>query len=109
MSACVCVNDNDYDGPSVIRGSWPVARKQHQCCECGDAIEPGQKYERVVGCWDGRWDTFATCEICVRIIDDLCGGGREFGGLRNAIWDCIGVDYITGEIWEPNAFAKGWL
>lgn len=42
------------------------ARKQHVCCECGIAIEPGDEYERAFGVWDGHPDTFRTCVDCVR-------------------------------------------
>lgn len=41
-----------------------VARKQHQCCECGGIIAPLDVYERVAGTWDGNFSTFKTCQHC---------------------------------------------
>jgi len=26
-----------------------TARKEHECCECGETIKPGQRYEYVAG------------------------------------------------------------
>jgi len=44
--------------------TMPVARKQHQCCECYGPIQPGQHYQLISGCWDGDMDTFKTCSAC---------------------------------------------
>lgn len=43
----------------------PTARKQHKCGECYSLIEPGQKYQLVSGCWDGRMDSCKTCMPCL--------------------------------------------
>jgi hypothetical protein len=37
------------------------ARKTHKCCECGDTINPGEKYECVTCKGDGHLDRFKTC------------------------------------------------
>ena len=42
-------------------------QKQHICCECGSVIDPGEKYQRIKGVWDGDFATFKTCEICKNI------------------------------------------
>jgi hypothetical protein len=61
MSYCAC----DYDAPSVYDVTWPTAKKVHRCIECGCDIQPGEKYERVFGIWNGDRDTPKTCARCV--------------------------------------------
>jgi hypothetical protein len=73
------------------------AIKTHKCCECGEAIKPGEKYERAKGKWDNEICTFKTCETCARIREDYCPDGSEFGGLRETLWECLGFDYVTGK------------
>ncbi len=99
MSSCDCSYDtwDDYL-PAVCRTSWHIARKQHTCCECGLSIAPGERYERVEGCWEGTWSTFKTCDPCARIRKDYCASGWIYGELRDTLWECLGIDYITGEV-----------
>ncbi len=101
---CYC----DYERPSVFNQSAPVARKEHQCSECGRIIEPGTKYSNAWGIWDGRAETFKRCPACIRVADyikahvpcfcDLYGGLQEqasetlfwtpeigFGGTRRYV------------------------
>lgn len=61
--SCAC----DYDAPEFYCASTPTARKTHRCYECNGEIRPGERYERVAGKWDGRFDTFLTCERCFDI------------------------------------------
>jgi len=94
---CSCICSFDGEGPDVSDTNWPKARKEHMCCECGEAIKPGQRYERTSGLWDGAWSTYKTCEACARIRDDLCGCGFIYGELREAISEAFGFDYVMGE------------
>lgn len=57
---CSC----DYDPPSVYSATTPRAKKTYRCDECRGSISPGERYERVFGVWDGRADTYRTCERC---------------------------------------------
>lgn len=66
------------------------AAKSHQCCECGERIEPGSRYERVCGLWDGEFTVFKTCLRCAEIrqrvrdlmpSDALADGYPYYGGL----------------------------
>ena len=67
MSCCI-----DYDDqPSVYREEYKKARKQHKCCECLSCIHIGEKYQHITGLWDGRWQTFKTCEKCADLRDSL--------------------------------------
>jgi hypothetical protein len=62
---CFC----DYDPPSMIRESEPVARKDHRCTECGRRIAAGERYSYTWGIWDGMADTFKTCPRCLALRD----------------------------------------
>lgn len=51
--------------PFVIsRSEYPKARKIHKCCECGSDIDPGEKYQKITGLFEGSWEEFKTCQIC---------------------------------------------
>lgn len=56
---------------TVGHHSTPVARKPHWCEQCGRRIEPGEKYYRWDGIYDGRATSAATCEQCVKFMRDL--------------------------------------
>jgi hypothetical protein len=82
MSECgVCVGDFDGEGFEFSTKTYPVARKEHRCHECLKTIVPGQKYERVVGAFDGSIETYKTCLVCAEIIDAFSCNGRTFGGF----------------------------
>jgi len=58
---CYC----DYgDPPAFYAASQPRARKRYACYECGGAILPGERYERVAAKWDKHIDVIHTCERC---------------------------------------------
>jgi len=96
MNACDCSCDSyDYEPASVVTVTWRKARKPHECCECGQTIDPGQRYEHVRGLWEDLWDTYETCEACVRIRKDYCPRAWVYGELRQTIIDCCGFDYLS--------------
>lgn len=72
-----------------------IAETKLQCYECGCDIEIGQKYEKTVAKWDGRWDTISTCLICSKVWDDLFNGYKIHGGLTEYIYECYGEDFLT--------------
>lgn len=96
---CSCVCSIDYEGPSVSSVKVVKARKAHKCCECGETIQPGERYEVYSGCWEGSWDTHKTCLPCQRLRDDLCRCGFVFGQLREAVGEALGMDYVTGRFY----------
>lgn len=89
---CDCSIDG-YDDAKVYREEFPVARKQYRCCECGETINPGQKYHKAVGLWDLGWDTYRTCMPCYNIRNHYCRRGYIFGRLSDTLSDCFGIDY----------------
>jgi hypothetical protein len=81
------------NGPDVISIDNPIARKQHYCCECGDKIIKGEKYELVKGCWEGSWLRFKTCMFCVKLREIYCPGGYTYTELAETIQGCLGFWY----------------
>lgn len=63
-----------------------IARKEHVCDECGRAIAPGERYERMTGMLERQWDTAKTCSHCIWARDWLtgeCGGYCHYGVLED--------------------------
>lgn len=89
---CDCSVDHDMS-PEFSREEFPVARKTYKCYECDEDIKPGQKYNKYVGVWDGRFNTYRTCMPCNRIREKYCPHGFIFGELRESISNCFGFDY----------------
>ena len=92
MCDCSMESANDH-APSFADMEWRRARIEHVCCECGDQIRPGKRYERVAGVWDGEWSSFKTCAPCVAIRKHYCPDGWYYGGLAEALECCLGFDY----------------
>ena len=90
--SCDCSVDCDIYA-DFYKETYPKAKKEHCCCECGEIIKPGQKYQRVVGSWEGDFSSFATCATCDNIREHYCPNGSIFGGLAEAIQNCLGFDY----------------
>lgn len=82
-----CIWMGDGETGEFSRTSRPKARKQHQCCECGDTIRVGQQHEYAVGKWDGIMDHYRTCDPCVEIRNTFCCDGYAFTCLWEEIAD----------------------
>lgn len=94
MCECSC----DVESPAVYCETHPVARGPHECCECGGTIDPGERYERVRGLWDGMWITYVTCEFCAQVRDNAAYEARLRGGcgpVMGHLWTCVGMDYAA--------------
>lgn len=86
----VSLGDFDGDAASVFNSHVLKARKAHRCYECGEIIRTGDRYERVSGKWDGKWDTYRFCLPCSEIGLEFSDGGRTFGYLWEGMrenWD----------------------
>ena len=95
---CDCSIDTDYCRADFVSKVIRKARKPHKCIECFGEIKPGDQYEYVTGMWEGTIDEFKTCMPCLRIRKDFCSNGWLYGGLREAIYECLGFDYVNGLI-----------
>jgi len=96
---CDCSTDQDFEAsPRCFSETEVTARKPWKCCECHQLIPVGTRHEAASGIWQGTWDTQRTCLPCAQIRKDYCACGWVYGGLEEAIWECLGENYITGEI-----------
>lgn len=57
----------DAEPPQFSTESTPRSRTRRRCCECRGWIEPGERYHRLTGKWDGDILTFETCLQCEEI------------------------------------------
>ncbi len=65
-----------------------TARKPHRCYECKRGIQPGEKYEHVIGKYDGKFSIYDTCALCVEIRDAFtCGNAWYYGQLWEEMRD----------------------
>lgn len=78
--ACI-YNANEGDLAEFSAKSEVTARKDHRCCECGDVISKGTRYERTVGKWERKVQTFKTCLPCAEIRRAFCCEGWTYGLL----------------------------
>ena len=70
--------------------SKPVARKPHRCDECRTTINPGERYYRYRGKWDGEMQHGKTCLPCKDAADwftdhGYCDEGWIVGELDEAL------------------------
>ena len=63
---CACIDAYD-EGAEFYRDKIVTARKQHQCGECLEIIEPGQKYETAFGVQHGDSFSAKTCSACAEV------------------------------------------
>ena len=87
---CATINQCDsYDGSwGFYRKSTVKARKLHRCQECRRLIFPGEKYEYVVGSWEGEFEPHKTCTDCVSVRDELFET-YYYGGIREGLHEMI--------------------
>lgn len=68
------------------------AAKQHQCCECGDSIVPGVRYQYAAGKAEGDVFDAKTCLPCAEVRKVFCCEGWIFGML----WESIDEQVFPG-------------
>lgn len=74
--------------PEFYTWSEPVARKEHECCECSAPILNGEKHFCGRGKWEGKIDTYRQhmlcCEACMWVRDKIEDECIPFGALQ--VW-----------------------
>ncbi len=104
MSDCTCEYDYDMPACEFFRQEMRKCRKERKCCECGKKIARGEMYQYTVGCWDGDFSAYKTCELCrdlMKRCDFFC---VPFGYLWEEISNREPKDYDM----EITAFLKRW-
>ena len=91
------------DYPQAFYQVNRLSRKEHKCCECGQAITPGTKYEYSSGIWDGRPDSFKTCMSCVEIREEYRKETSEEVCFRE-LGNCISETFCKG--FGPREYAE---
>lgn len=86
----------------ISKETRPRARQTYTCCECGEKIQVGERYQCVSGLWSNGWMAFRTCLRCAKVRSDY--GGALFGDLREQILECSGIDYVR----DPEALAAAY-
>lgn len=98
MSSDVCIGNDCHDGlVEKLSECHPKARKPHKCYECSRTIEPGERYQRFVGKWEGeiqRYDTCASCEEIRTVFS--CGEGWTWGQLWEDMYELAFPNLTTG-------------
>lgn len=96
MSDGYCdVSIGSYDGDEASFYSAEIvkrSRKAHVCDECKRQIEPGEPYERIVGKWEDKIDTWRFCAECREVSVEFSDGARCFGVL----WDEMRQNWHDG-------------
>ena len=92
---------SDFNSTRAVR-----ARKPHRCRECGRAIDPGERYWKVAGMWEGDFFTHTDCDHCHaarRIVWDAAPDWWElsYEGQRAAgEWEDVAREDRDPRIWR---------
>ena len=85
--ADVCLS-HDYDGDtSFYEEGFSRSRKAYVCCECGDTIRLGQRYQWAKGTTTDGLFRVHTCAVCAEIRATFVCGSWVFGELWESIRD----------------------
>ena len=90
FDACICDRPDEME--QLLSRSQRVARKPHECGECGHTIDPGDTYEVDATVFDGEFCTHKTCLPCVRVRDSMFACGWVYG----EVWRDIHEQYCRG-------------
>lgn len=86
--SCVYVGDGgDHAEFSTVK--IQTARKTHICSDCGEAIIPSENYEYVSGLWNGDFQVYKTCGICLELRRVFFCEGWICGEIRQFLWDHV--------------------
>jgi hypothetical protein len=83
MYSCTC--NDDYEVAEFFKASMRQARKQYVCCECGEAIRPGDRYEYIKMIFAGKFEAHRTCGVCAAI----AAAFQQCGRVPRMLWEDI--------------------
>lgn len=102
--------------PTILRETYPTAKKEHRCEFCCEKIAIGQKYVRQTNVYDGTIDDFVTHQECKEVAhelrmyddcDDLGLDGESFRENLNAYVYANHYDEHTDDVytsWQLNHY-----
>ena len=58
--------ESDFGDPTdrILKDKIVTARKQTQCCTCGEQINPGNRIRSMTAIFDGDFKRYAWCPRC---------------------------------------------
>jgi len=63
----------DLEPATFLKDTWPKARKEHLCSDCGETIRKGEKYNCLVTVFDGDLVPYNICKSCIILSDRITG------------------------------------
>lgn len=90
--------------PTILKETYPTARKEHLCEFCAGKIQKGQKYVRQTNVYDGTKYDFITHQECkevaheLRMYDDCDDSGLNGESFRESL-----NEYVYANHYDENA------
>ncbi len=97
--------------PTILKETYPTAKKEHVCGFCACKIKPGQKYVRQTNIYDGTIYDFVTHQSCkkvaheLRMYDDCGDEGLDGESFREYLSEYVYDNHYDEEI---DDIAKDW-
>jgi len=86
---CACPAGYDAPLPSLHNAKFRRAKKEYRCCECGETIAQGDRYEYVWGVWEGDQQTYRTCATCHAIREGLFCNGSTYTWMKTELREFV--------------------
>jgi hypothetical protein len=97
----------DCEPNQFERVEYRKDRKVHKCYECDRIIQIGDRYQYYKILYDGRFDTFKTCDDCAKLRDwlnkrtDCC---IAFGELTTELLESDIISHV-----DPDGDGNGYI
>jgi hypothetical protein len=94
----------DCEMPEFFDRTYPIARREHRCCECFQPIRIGEKYCRNSGKWDGTMGCYKVHVECEELRAELQANSGDFcecipfGGIAEEISN-VGLPELSLQWW----------
>jgi len=95
MDSCSCIIECEGEPFEKFWNSFPIAKKELFCTECGRIIKAGEKYERAFGVFydGGKYaESYKTCMGCYNLARHLTCGCRCYGMLAEDVFYALETD-----------------
>lgn len=95
FNSCAYIDADCDDGGGFNSILFPIANKEHCCCECKAIIHPKDKYEKATHMWEGDIYRYKTCMTCVNVRNSLFDKGFYYGMLIDSLHKHYEIDFYT--------------